>query len=144
MINLYGFNILIVALAVLLSQVKAAEAEMLQKQVKAPQPNQMIKGQSGGSIDSQGCGFIAESPNHTMNLDQRVDYMRLTVQSNGGQPTLLILGPNTGDSFCVLGDEISGLKPEISGVWEAGNYRVYVGDRVGQNHQFTLSISKDN
>ncbi|MCC0177259.1 hypothetical protein I4641_09750 [Waterburya agarophytonicola K14] len=104
----------------------------------------IIKGQSGGSIDSQGCGFIASRPNHQMKLNQRVDYMRLTVQSDGGQPTLLVLGPNSGDSFCVLGDEISGLKPEISGVWEEGNYDIYVGDRSGQQHQFVLDISTDN
>ena len=79
-----------------------------------------------------------------MNLAQRIDYMRLTVQVDGGQPTLLVLGPNSGDSFCVLGDEISGLQPEISGVWEAGNYQIYVGDRTGSKHKFVLSISTDN
>ena len=79
-----------------------------------------------------------------MNLPQRIDYMRLTVETAGGQPTLLVLGPNPGDSFCVLGDEVSGLKPEISGVWEAGLYQIYIGDRIGQNYQFTLNISREN
>ena len=106
--------------------------------------SQIIEGQSGGSTDSQGCGYIADRPNHQMNLSQRIDYMRLTVQTDGGQPTLLVLGPNSGDSFCVLGDEISGLKPEISGVWEAGNYDVYIGDRSGERHRFVLNISTDN
>ena len=108
------------------------------------QDNRTIKGQSGGSTDSQGCGFIAASPNYKMNLEERIDYMRLTVRADGGQPTLLVLGPNSEDSFCVLGDEISGLKPEISGVWEAGNYEVYVGDRSGGQHQFVLDISTNN
>ena len=108
------------------------------------QSSQTIEGNSGGFVDSQGCGFIADSPNHQMNLSKRIDYMRLTVQANGGQPTLLVLGPNSGDSFCVLGDEISGLRPEISGVWEAGNYEIYVGDRSGSQHQFVLNISTDN
>ncbi|MEM8832310.1 MAG: hypothetical protein AAGE96_23665 [Cyanobacteria bacterium P01_G01_bin.19] len=106
--------------------------------------SQIVEGQSGGSKDSQGCGYIADRPNHQMNLSQRIDYMRLTVQTDGGQPTLLVLGPNSGDSFCVLGDEISGLKPEISGVWEAGNYDVYIGDRSGDRHRFVLNISTDN
>ena len=113
-------------------------------QISWASENNAIEGQSGGTIDSQGCGFIATSPNYQMNLDKRVDYMRLTVQSDGGQPTLLVLGPNPGDSFCVLGDEISGLKPEISGVWEAGNYDVYIGDRSGRQHKFILDISTDN
>ena len=120
------------------------QAAMAQIDEQSTQTNQTIEGQSGGLIDSQGCGFIADSPNHQMNLDQRIDYMRLTVQADGGQPTLLVLGPNSGDSFCVLGDEISGLKPEISGVWEAGNYQIYIGDRQGNQHQFVLDISTDN
>ncbi|MGD1918715.1 MAG: hypothetical protein ACFCAD_07385 [Pleurocapsa sp.] len=108
------------------------------------QANQIIEGQSGGFVDSQGCGFIADSPNHRMNLSHRVDYMRLTVKADGGQPTLLVLGPNSNDSFCVLGDEISGLQPEISGVWEAGNYEIYIGDRSRSQHKFFLNISTDN
>lgn len=120
------------------------QASLAQTNKKATQLNQTIKGKSGGSIDSQGCGFIASNPNHQMKLDERIDYMRLTVRADGGQPTLLVLGPNSGDSFCVLGDEISGLKPEISGVWEAGNYDIYIGDRLGNQHQFVLDISVDN
>ena len=108
------------------------------------QANQTIEGQSGGSTDSQGCGFISDRPNYEMNLKQRVDYMRFTVQTDAGQPTLLVLGPNPNDSFCILGDEVSGLKPEISGVWEAGSYKIYVGDRNGDRHQFTLNISTNN
>lgn len=108
------------------------------------QSDRIIQGKSGGSINSQGCGYIAASPNYQMNLEQRVDYMRLTVKATGGQPTLLVLGPNANDSFCVLGDEISGLQPEISGVWEAGNYQVFVGDRSGSQHQFVLDIAVEN
>ena len=103
-----------------------------------------ITGVSGGSADSNGCGFIADTPNYEMNLDSRVDYMRFTVDAAGGQPTLLVIGPNAGDSFCVLGDEISGLKPEISGVWEPGFYQVYVGDRTSSRHEFVLDVSTDN
>ena len=106
--------------------------------------NKRIRGQSGGNKDSKGCGFIPNSPSYEMNLNQRIDYMRFTVQTDGGQPTLLVIGPNSGDSFCVLGDRLSGLKPEISGVWEAGYYQIYVGDRTGDRHQFTLDISTNN
>ena len=100
-----------------------------------------IQGQSGGPINSKGCGYIAASPNHVLNIPKRLDYMRLTVQASGGQPTLLVKGPSSTDSFCVLGDEVSGFKPEISGVWEPGEYQIYVGDRTGNNYQFTLNIS---
>ena len=116
----------------------------VKEEVKTDQINRVVNGQSGGPVDSQGCGFIAELPNYEMNLDRSLDYMRLTVRAEGGQPTLLVLGPKSGDSFCVLGDEISGLKPEISGVWESGNYQVFVGDRIGSRHKFVLDISTDN
>ncbi|MEL6496752.1 MAG: hypothetical protein AAFQ41_16775 [Cyanobacteria bacterium J06623_7] len=103
-----------------------------------------VKGLSGGVVDSQGCGYIANTPSYEMNLAAKVDYMRFTVEAAAGQPTLLVVGPNPGDSFCVLGDEISGLKPEISGVWEAGDYRIYVGNRTKEQHEFILDISTDN
>ncbi|MGL6340303.1 MAG: hypothetical protein ACRC80_14335, partial [Waterburya sp.] len=70
--------------------------------------------------------------------------LRFTVKSTGGQPTLLVVGPNSGESFCVLGDQTSGLEPEISGVWEAGYYQIYVGDRTQERHKFILNISTNN
>ena len=137
-------NIIIIAIA-LLSYLELASSQPLDATIKINNKAEVVKGQSGGIIDSKGCGFIGETPSHTMNLSQRVDYMRLTVESAGGEPTLLVLGPKPGDSFCILGDRASGLKPEISGVWEAGEYQIYVGDRAsGKKQPFTLDISTDN
>ncbi len=134
-LKLNAINVLILAIAILFTNTDNATAN---------QTDKTIRGESGGSTDSQGCGFVPSTPSYEMNVEQRIDYMRFTVQTNGGQPTLLVIGPNRGDSFCVLGDEVSGLKPEISGVWEAGYYQIYVGDRTGSKHQFTLDISTDN
>ena len=143
-LNPLRFNIInTIALSMLISSLFPL-ATMAEIDYESTQENQLIEGQSGGSVDSQGCGFIADSPNHQMNLSHKVDYMRLTVQADGGEPTLLVLGPNSGDSFCVLGDKLSGLNPEISGVWEAGEYEIYVGDRSGSQHRFILDISTDN
>ena len=103
---------------------------------------QIIQGSSGGPVNSVNCGFIANSPNYTINLPERVDYMKITVQAGGGQPTLLVIGPQANDSFCVLGDRGSGLQPEISGVWEPGTYNIFIGDRTGTRHKFTLNISR--
>ena len=111
----------------------------------SPQPYlvaQVIQGSSGGPVNSVNCGFIANHPNYTISLSQRVDYMRITVQAVGGQPTLLVVGPQANDSFCVLGDRGSGLQPEISGVWEPGTYNIFIGDRTGDRHKFTLNISR--
>ncbi|MGF1590381.1 MAG: hypothetical protein ACFCU7_14275 [Pleurocapsa sp.] len=139
--KLNAINILILSMAMLFVNIDNGVANT---NAKANKTDKTITGQSGGSTDSQGCGFVPSTPSYEMNVEQRIDYMRLTVQTNGGQPTLLVVGPNPGDSFCVLGDEVSGLKPEISGVWEAGYYQIYVGDRTGSRHQFTLDISTDN
>jgi hypothetical protein len=54
----------------------------------------------------------------------------------------LIKGPGDKDSFCILADGNSGLEPEISGVWEPGQYQIYVGDRHGGQYPFKLRISK--
>ena len=102
-----------------------------------------IRGNTGGSVESKNCGFIGATPSHTISLSERIDYLRMLVEADGGKPTLLVVGPKAEDSFCVLGDISVGLNPEISGVWEPGNYQVYVGDRSGEAHQFTLSISTD-
>lgn len=103
--------------------------------------NQQINGVSGGSVKTPDCGNIGIQPNYTLNLSQKVDYLKVNVQATGGQPTLLIQGPGANDRFCILGDGNSGLKPELSGVWEAGKYLIYVGDRSNSQHQFTLNIS---
>lgn len=118
-----------------------AIACMPNRLLAAPIDAQTIRGNSGGSVSSKNCGFIAATPSHTISLSERVDYMKMLVQADGGKPTLLVIGPKNEDSFCVLGDLSAGLNPEISGVWEPGTYRVYVGDRSGESHQFTLSIS---
>ena len=147
MIYLYKFkviNVVVLTITMLLLKEQAGFTKSINKQAKLTQADRIVKGQSGGSIDSHGCGFIADRPNYEMSLEQRSDYMRLTVRAAGGQPTLLVLGPNSGESFCVLGDETSGLKPEISGVWESGNYQIFIGDLLGNQHEFILDISTDN
>jgi len=135
---------LLLTASILLVNLESSIADNNLPNTIANNVSQTVQGKSGGSVDSQGCGFVSSSPSYEMNLEQKVDYMRFTVEANGGQPTLLVVGPNSGDSFCVLGDEISGLKPEISGVWEAGYYKIFIGDRTGSQHEFVLDISTDN
>ena len=143
LLKLNPINLLIFTIAIPIASLSTVGNNTLTSAAFA-QTNQIIEGQSGGSTDSQGCGSIGDRPNYEMNLEEKVDYMRFSVQTDGGQPTLLVLGPNPNDSFCMLGDEVSGLKPEISGVWEAGSYKIYVGDRSGERHKFKLSISTNN
>ena len=100
-----------------------------------------VEGKSGGEVNSKDCGYIAHHPNHILNLMQRTDYLRVSLQTNGGEPTLLIVGPSAKDRFCILGDRSSGINPELAGVWESGKYLIYIGDRTGSQHPFILNIS---
>ena len=100
-----------------------------------------VEGKSGGTVDSKDCGYIAHNPNHVLNLMQRTDYLRVSLQANGGEPTLLIVGPGAKDRFCILGDRSSGMNPELAGVWESGKYLIYIGDRTGSQYPFILNIS---
>lgn len=101
-----------------------------------PQPI-TVSGVSGGSKTSN-CGNISAKPNQVVKVTaQRLDYVKVKVEGEG-QPTLLVQGPN--GRFCVLADTASGEQPEISGVWVEGNYEIFVGDRAGGQHPYTLSI----
>jgi hypothetical protein len=102
---------------------------------------EQIKGKTGGTIDSKDCGYIDSKPNHVLNLMESSDYLRVSLQTNGGEPTLLILGPGAQDRFCILGDRHSGVNPELSGVWESGKYLIFVGERSNSQYSFTLNIS---
>lgn len=99
-----------------------------------------LQGQSGGNVKSNDCGFIANQPSQVIEVTERINYMRLTVEAEGGQPTLLVDGPD--GRFCVLADAVTGENPAISGVWLQGSYRVYVGDRTGSQSRYTLSVSQ--
>lgn len=121
--------------------IQIATSVCIPAQVLAAPETVIINGQSGGSVNSKSCGFVSTKPSYTLSLSKRTDYLKMSVAAEGGQPTLLVIGPKDEDSYCVLGDINAGLKPEISGVWEAGKYKVYVGDRYGERHQFKLDIS---
>ena len=142
--NQLGVPILTLMILLLNQNSSTADVSSANAIADSTQIERTIRGRSGGSNDTQGCGFIPNNPSYEMNLETRIDYLRFTVRADGGQPTLLVIGPNSGDSFCVLGDRVSGLDPEISGVWEPGYYQIYVGDRTGSQHQFALDISTSN
>lgn len=97
---------------------------------------------TGGSVQSNDCGFISTQPHHVLQVAEKIDYMRLTIKATAGEPTLLIDGPD--GRFCVLADSLSGESPEISGVWSPGTHEVYVGDLGGNQHPFLLELSQEN
>lgn len=94
-----------------------------------------ITGMSGGNVNSDFCGWIAASPNHTFTINASgIVSLKLTAaQPNGGatQPfTLLIQNANdpSADPFCAIADPFSGIPAEIGGVWNPGSYKVFIGN----------------
>ncbi|WP_016949308.1 hypothetical protein [Anabaena sp. PCC 7108] len=100
----------------------------------------IVNGTSGGSVKSN-CGNISAAPSQVIQVKKPLPYLRLTVESQG-KSTLLIEGP--GGRFCVMADNYSGDKPELSGFWPIGQYLIYIGNLSPQQYPYTLSISQQN
>lgn len=98
-----------------------------------------LSGISGGAKKDSGCaGFIADRPNHTVQVTADSN-LKFTLQGSG-EPTLLITGTQ-GQTFCVQADRLSKGKVEIPGRWTKGTYSVFVGDRAQGRNPYTLSIA---
>jgi hypothetical protein len=100
----------------------------------------VLSGISGGAKDSQGCGKIGEEPNHVIHLSDDFKYLRFSVEGEGD--LTLLIEPPSGSPSCVLYDSTSGGKIQSSGLWERGTYRIFIGDRSGKDHNYTLSITQ--
>jgi hypothetical protein len=137
--NLRLLIVVSLALVTSLSLTQArAEVPRLQIQPNGSAPL-ILNGISGG-VMSTNCGNIAQRPNQILQLTEPLPYLRVTVDSPG-QPTILIDGP--GGRFCVIPDNYSETKPEITGYWQAGEYSLYVGDLSQNQYNYTISISQD-
>jgi len=114
------------------SLVWAGESRTVSPDGPIPQP---VSGVSGGPQGSD-CGNIAGSPNLTLQVDQDISSMTITM-NGGSSSTLRIDGP--GGQFCILADG-SG-QAQFPGYWTKGTYFIHVGDRAGSS-PFQLSIVK--
>ncbi|TVP59435.1 MAG: hypothetical protein EA343_20065 [Nodularia sp. (in: Bacteria)] len=121
-----------------LIEANLAEVPRLQIQPNSKSEPLVLNGTTGGKVPSN-CGNIANTPNQIIQLTKPLPYLRLTVDSPG-QPTLLIDGP--GGRFCVLADNYSESKPEITGYYMPGEYSLYVGELSQNQYSYTLSISQ--
>ena len=131
----------VMAISFAFTQVYAAETPVLEITPNFQPDPLVIRGTSGGDKSSD-CGNIAATPNQIIQVTESLPYLRLSVESAKGEPTLLIDGP--GGRFCVLSDSYSGGNPEIPGYWQAGKYSLYVGDRSQDQHPYSLSITRKN
>ncbi|NJL84038.1 MAG: hypothetical protein HC890_15940 [Chloroflexaceae bacterium] len=86
-------SLLLSTLTLLWLATARAGAQSLELSSRLPRDPLTVQGQSGGIVDSKDCGYIAPAPNQVLTLTSRLDYLRLSLQSTGGQPTLLVEGP---------------------------------------------------
>jgi hypothetical protein len=109
-------------------------------QINFPQEKDpiVLNGKSGGNVSSR-CGYRSTTANHVMQITQPLPYLRLTVESQD-KPTLLVDGP--GGRFCVLTDNYTHDRPELSGYWPAGKYAIYIGESSKQQGNYMLTISQ--
>lgn len=98
-----------------------------------------MTGVSGG-LDSSACGNISRSEGQIVNVTEAFTSLSFEVES-AGDYTLLITGPN-GFQECVFAHNYDGGVLQAPGLLNQGQYRVYVGDRKGESHPYTLSITQ--
>ncbi len=137
MIMLKKLSFIPIALLTLVAIAPAAIAGTTRTPIDEPV---ILRGNSSGPQASD-CGFIANNPNEVVRVTEGLTALVFTLESQG-HPTLLITGPN-GFNQCVMANEFSGGLIEIPGVWEEGDYSLFVGDRDGNKNQYTLTIAQE-
>ena len=113
----------------------------------------IVSGNTGGSYslstianrdrDDNFCiGYSDPTPDHIMELQTDFSQLKLQVNSNGNQTSLLIQAP---DGVIYCGDNLD--RPEDTTVedsnWKAGIYRIWVGSvQSGVRFNYTLSVQE--
>lgn len=98
-----------------------------------------LNGQTGGPRLSA-CGHINPRANQTIQVTEAFTSLSFKVESEG-EYTLLITGPD-GFRECVFASNYDGSGIEAPGLLTRGEYQVFVGDRKGESHPYTLSVSQ--
>ncbi|MBF2064099.1 MAG: hypothetical protein IGS39_06700 [Calothrix sp. C42_A2020_038] len=109
-----------------------------------------VRGMSGGEIPGQKVtnvtetptgpctGYFDEKPDHTIELKNRFEYLKLQVQSPA-DTTLIVRGP--GGTWC--NDDLDGKNPGIVGEWLPGTYNVWIGSYEKTKYiPYTLQITE--
>lgn len=112
----------------------------------------VVEGYTGGSYSlstiamrdrhNNSCiGFAAPTPDHIMVLHKNFAHLKLQVNSQGYDTTLLVQGP--GENTIRCGDD-TGKNKDASiedSNWKAGTYRIWVGTfDAGARRNYTFSV----
>lgn len=127
----------------------AAQAQPTEAAAETAVPNQVIRtpidtpllitGQTGGN-DRSACGNIDRSQPTIIRVTEPFASLSFEVESEGDY-TLLISGAN-GFRECVFAHNYDGGVIQAPGLLDQGRYRIFVGDRSGESHPYTLSIAQ--
>ncbi len=129
-----------VAMALLLSTATLAQAAT--HTLSSTSPTLEIQGVSGGASLVGDCAdALSALPSQEIVLTetfiQQSGFLKFTLDAPG-LPVLVLDGP--AGRFCALGDSAAQQKPEVSGYWLPGSYRVYVGDRTRASQTYKLTV----
>ena len=130
------FSFILLTLAALLSAETAAQAAPVRTPIAAPIE---ITGRTGGSAASS-CGNINPAAGQVVRVTESFTSLNFEVQSQGDY-TLLITGPN-GFEECVFAHNYDGGVIQAPGLLNQGDYQLFVGDRRGESHPYTIVISQ--
>jgi len=98
-----------------------------------------ITGRTGGR-ESSACGNIDTTTSKTIRVTEAFASLSFEVESQGDY-TLLITGPD-GFRECVFAHNYDGGVIQAPGLLNRGEYQVHVGDRRGESHPYTMSITQ--
>jgi len=98
-----------------------------------------LSGQTGGPRLSA-CGHIDPDAGQTIQVTEPFTSLSFKVESEGDY-TLLITGPD-GFRECVFARNYDDGGIEAPGLLTRGDYQVFVGDRKGESHPYTMSVSQ--
>ena len=131
------FTTLLLSAVAVLSVSSAASA---QSAARTPLSNPIEMTGTSGGRESSVCGNIDRSSGQTVNVTEAFASLSFEVES-AGDYTLFITGPN-GFRECVFAHNYDGGVIQAPGLLTQGQYRVFVGDRKGESHPYTLSITQ--
>jgi hypothetical protein len=134
------FSPLLLSLVAALSVGSLGSAATAQTIARTPLSTPLAMSGTSGGPESSACGNINRAEGQVVQVTEMFASLSFEVKS-AGDYTLLITGPN-GFSECVFAHNYDGGVIQSPGLLNQGEYRVYVGDRRGESHPYTLSITQ--
>lgn len=107
--------------------------------------SQILTGTSGGTVARDSCGITKSKPDHTINIQDRFNFLRIAAQTDVSTSTLWIVSTDNNTGLCAYGEDQENFGVvELSGLWMPGTYDVYVGETSNNvNQSFCLTLSDD-